>query len=123
MSAHEHVFIAAEEPIETVAKVVGDALGARFETGPDGDLLLLVGRTAVNLGTHDNDDDDTDDPLTRFAYEVEIRDLEKDGSRQRRVADDVFGAASRERRWAVVHYFDMQERVAAFEPTEGSDRR
>lgn len=122
MSAHEHVFIAAEEPVDTVARVLGEALGGRFKTGPDGDLLLMMGRTAVSLGHHDYDDDDTEDPLTRFVYQVEVRDLDKDATRQKRVADGVFRAAV-ERRWPVVHYFDMQERIAASEPTVGDDRR
>jgi hypothetical protein len=105
MPTHEHVFIAADEPIETVAEVLGESLGRRFEKGADGDLLLMVGRTAVNLGQHDYDDDDTEDPLTRYPYEVEVRDLDKDRARQRRIAEDVFGAAIRDRPWAAVHYF------------------
>lgn len=116
MSTVDAVFVGTDEPIEEVARDLGHALHGSFERGPDGDLLLVRDRTALNLDTHDFVDD-RDMPFSQYPYWLEVRDFDRDDERQSKTAGKAFDAARRIGRWRLMLVHDLQHRVGSYEPS------
>lgn len=121
MSRHAHVFVGGTSSIDEAASVIGHRLGEEFSIGPEGDLLLILDRTAVNLGPHEFEDgdmtyDDGRDILlaTDFPIWFEVRDLDKDYDRQNSIAIQIFEAA-KSAGWRAVATDDLQTLLAAYE--------
>jgi hypothetical protein len=120
MSRHAYVFVGADRSFDEVAAVVGDALGGMFTVGPDGDLLLMLPGVAVNIGAHyfaDGDladDEGGDIPLaSALPCLIEVRDLDKNYSRQNEVASRVFSIA-RASGWQAVALDDMVDLLGVY---------
>jgi hypothetical protein len=121
MSRHAHVFVGGAFDVDEAASVVGRRLGGEFSSGPDGDLLMMLGSVAVNSGPHEFDDgdvtyDDGRDVLlaARFPIWFEVRDLDKDYARQNQIALEIFEAV-RSKGWRAVATDDLQTLLAVQE--------
>lgn len=113
MSADDDVFIVGGQSASEVRRVIEAALGGRFalSTDPDPVPALAVGPTQVFFYDGHPFEDDTGLPLTRYQYQVKVRDSERDQQRQLTVARQAFEAASAAG-WQAVLVRDLQEVIA-----------
>ena len=116
MSRRTYVFVSPDAgSAESVMSVIEDVMGGSFIREPGTDPYLRTDPLAIYVGGHDFDDGDIDFPdgtpvplRSRYPSLVDVRDTEKDQSRQEEAAARIYAALTADRKRRAVLVDDMQ---------------
>jgi hypothetical protein len=112
MNEHD-VFIAAGPPADLVRAVIEACLGTAFRPGqtPDPVPFLITASTKVFFSEGHPFEDDTDFPVSRYHYWINVHDAARNTERQLAIASQIFDAASAQG-WAAMLSYGTQGNIA-----------